>query len=85
MSGESVSVNQAAELLDVHRNTVYRLLRDGELPARRLAGRGPYRIEKSDVGALLRETARPGPFDALGRSRDSERDPGRVDSRARQS
>jgi excisionase family DNA binding protein len=38
----------AADTLDVCRETIYRYLRDGTLPARRLGGRGRYRILAQD-------------------------------------
>jgi excisionase family DNA binding protein len=38
----------AADRLDVCRETIYRYLRDGTLPARRLGGRGRYRILAQD-------------------------------------
>jgi excisionase family DNA binding protein len=38
----------AADTLDVCRETIYRYLRDGTLPARRLGSRGRYRILKQD-------------------------------------
>jgi excisionase family DNA binding protein len=38
----------AADRLDVCRETIYRYLRDGTLPARRLGGRGRYRILTQD-------------------------------------
>jgi len=33
MSRESVSITEAARLLDVSRQTIWRLIRDGKLPA----------------------------------------------------
>ena len=39
----------AADQLGVCRETIYRYLRDGTLPARRLAGRGRYKIRLSDL------------------------------------
>jgi excisionase family DNA binding protein len=38
----------AADTLDVCRETIYRYLRDGTLPARRLGTRGRYRILARD-------------------------------------
>lgn len=38
----------AADRLGVCRETIYRYLRDGTLPARRLGGRGRYRILLGD-------------------------------------
>jgi excisionase family DNA binding protein len=39
----------AAQALDVCRATIYRYLQSGDLPARRLGGRGRYRILVSDL------------------------------------
>jgi excisionase family DNA binding protein len=36
-----LSVPEAADILGVHRNTVWHLIADGELPAVRLGGRRP--------------------------------------------
>ncbi len=52
----------AADKLDVCRETIYRYLRDGTLPARRLGGRGRYRILAQDferfAGVQLERTER---------------------------
>jgi len=42
----------AAEMANVCRETVYRYIRKGELPARRLGSNGRYRILVSDVKAF---------------------------------
>jgi excisionase family DNA binding protein len=46
------TVGEVAELLRVSRMTVYRLIKQGELPAIRV-GRG-YRVRESDIDEYLR-------------------------------
>lgn len=46
------TVSEVAELLRVSRMTVYRLIKQGELPAIRV-GRG-YRVRESDIDDYLR-------------------------------
>jgi excisionase family DNA binding protein len=48
-----VTVNEVAEALRVSRMTVYRLIKQGELPALRV-GRG-YRIHEEDVHRYLND------------------------------
>lgn len=48
-----LTVNEVADLLRVSRMTVYRLIKQGELPALRL-GRG-YRVLERDVGRFLEQ------------------------------
>jgi excisionase family DNA binding protein len=48
-----VTVNEVAEALRVSRMTVYRLIKQGELPALRV-GRG-YRIREEDVHRYLND------------------------------
>ena len=47
-----VSVAEAAEMLDVHENTVKQWIRDGKLPASKHGGRN-WKINRSDVVALI--------------------------------
>ena len=46
-----LNVLQAAELLSVCKNTIYKLIRDGELPCRRIGT--AIRIRKKDVLKFL--------------------------------
>ncbi len=48
-----LTVNEVADLLRVSRMTVYRLIKQGELPALRL-GRG-YRVLERDVSRFLEQ------------------------------
>lgn len=42
-----VSVDEAAQALDIHRDTMLRIVRSGELPAIRVGGR--WRIKEQDL------------------------------------
>jgi excisionase family DNA binding protein len=46
-----LTVNEVADLLRVSRMTVYRMIKDGEMPAVRV-GRG-YRLREDDVDTYL--------------------------------
>lgn len=46
-----MTAEYAAEYLSVHRHTVYRMIKRGELPAAKVGW--VYRIKKSDINALL--------------------------------
>ena len=48
---ELLTTNQAAEELQIHVVTLYRMIKAGKLPAKRLGAR--LRIEKSDLQKLL--------------------------------
>jgi excisionase family DNA binding protein len=48
-----LSVQEAADLLGVHRMTVYRMLEDGRLPLAARVGQSPA-IERADVDRLHR-------------------------------
>lgn len=52
---EWITVEQAAELLSVHDQTVRRWLRAGRLPGRLLSRRAGYRIRRADVERILEE------------------------------
>jgi excisionase family DNA binding protein len=58
MTTEEISVKQAAEILGVHVDTVYDLVRGGHLPARRLRPRAPWRIPRA---AVVPTTPKPAP------------------------
>lgn len=47
-----ITVKEAARILAVSGMTVRRLIASGELPAWRVAGKGPIRINSEDVEAL---------------------------------
>ena len=46
---EWIGVEAAARLIDLHRNTIYRLVREGRLPALKF----PVRIRRQDLDDLL--------------------------------
>jgi len=44
-----MSVAQACEFLAVHRNTLYKLIAEGEIPAFRLTTGGRWKFRRSDL------------------------------------
>ena len=48
-----LTVQQTAELLSVCKNTIYKLIRDNELPCRRIGS--AIRIRKNDVISYMRQ------------------------------
>jgi excisionase family DNA binding protein len=48
-----LSVPEACRFLSVHRNTLYKLIRAGELPAFRLITGGHWKFRKSDLAEWL--------------------------------
>ena len=48
-----LTVQQTAELLSVCKNTIYKLIRDNELPCRRIGS--AIRIRKNDVIGFVRQ------------------------------
>jgi excisionase family DNA binding protein len=60
MTTEEISVKEAAKLLGVHVDTVYGLVRDGHLPARKLRPNSPWRILRAAV-ASVPTTPKPAP------------------------
>ena len=48
-----LTVQQTAELLSVCKNTIYKLIRDQELPCRRIGS--AIRIRKNDVSEFMRQ------------------------------
>jgi excisionase family DNA binding protein len=56
-SDESLSLDEAAQQLDVHYQTIYRWVRAGKLPAEKVDGR--YRIHPDELGRLQAERATP--------------------------
>ena len=63
---EWITVEEAAQLLGVHDQTVRRWLRSGRLPGNLLSRRAGYRIHRSDVERVLREGL-PDEGDSLGK------------------
>ena len=57
--GEIISVPEASEFLGVHRNTLYKLIREGEIPAFRLITGGRWKFRRHDLEQWLEDrTAR---------------------------
>ena len=48
-----LTVNQIAERLQVHQETVRRWLRDGRLQGRNFGGKSGYRVREKDLEAFL--------------------------------
>lgn len=46
---EILSVPDACEFLSVHRNTLYKLITEGEIPAFRLTKGGRWKFRRSDL------------------------------------
>ena len=54
MNGKLLSIDQVAEYLGVHRDTVYSLIRSGRLPALQLGGRkAGWRITEEDLQGFI--------------------------------
>jgi excisionase family DNA binding protein len=54
MEGQLLTLDQVAEYLGVHRDTVYKLVRSGRLPALQLGGRkAAWRISEDDLREFL--------------------------------
>lgn len=69
-----LGVDEAAELLSVHSQTVRNYIRDGKLPAYRLAGERYIRILRKDLLALLERV----PTDAAEDTEEKTSEPGGV-------
>lgn len=50
---ELMSVPQACNFLGVHRNTLYKLIAEGEIPAFRLTTGGRWKFKKADLNEWL--------------------------------
>jgi excisionase family DNA binding protein len=48
-SSEIMSVTQASAFLAIHRNTLYKLITEGEIPAFRLTTGGRWKFRRSDL------------------------------------
>jgi excisionase family DNA binding protein len=56
MNGRLFTIDEVADYLGVHRDTVYSLIRSGRLPAMQLGGRkAGWRISQEDVEAFVSE------------------------------
>lgn len=53
--GQLISVAGACEFLGVHRNTLYKLIREGEIPAFRLIRGGRWKFRRSDLEQWLED------------------------------
>jgi len=48
-NGDIMSVPEASTFLGVHRNTLYKLIREGEIPAFRLIRGGRWKFRRSEL------------------------------------
>lgn len=55
LEAELISVPEACRFLGVHRNTLYKLIREGEVPAFRLVKGGRWRFKRSDLVQWLED------------------------------
>ena len=53
--GEVMSVPDASDFLGVHRNTLYKLIREGEIPAFRLITGGRWKFRRSELVQWLED------------------------------
>jgi excisionase family DNA binding protein len=49
-----LTVKEAADAIRVSKDSIYRRIESGELPARRIGRHGPLRIERDELDRLLR-------------------------------
>ena len=54
-TADVISVPEACRFLGVHRNTLYRLIRDAELPAFRMTRGGRWRFRRPDLSDRLED------------------------------
>ncbi len=54
-NADVISVPEACRLLRVHRNTLYRLIRDESLPAFKMTRGGRWRFRRSDLRDWLED------------------------------
>ena len=52
---ELMSVPEACEILAIHRNTLYKLITEGEIPAFRLTKGGRWKFRRSDLEEWLND------------------------------
>ena len=55
MSGKWLTVEEIARELELHRETVRRWVRSGELPGIMLGRRGGYRVKEADLDQFLQK------------------------------
>lgn len=68
------TVDDIAETLKVHPQTVRKLIRSGELPASRIGERGGWRVSETDLLAFMAERkSRPNAAETRRRSDDTAR------------
>lgn len=53
--GDWIPIAEACRFLGVHRNTLYRLIRDEELPAFRMTRGGRWRFRRTDLRDWLED------------------------------
>ena len=53
--GQIISVVEASDFLGVHRNTLYKLIREGEIPAFRLIKGGRWKFRRNDLEQWLED------------------------------
>ena len=53
--GDVIPVSEACRFLGVHRNTLYRLIREEELPAFKMTRGGRWRFRRSDLRDWLED------------------------------
>ena len=72
MNGKLLSLEQVADHLGVHRDTVYKLVRSGRLPALQLGGRkAGWRVSEEDLLAFIAE-GKSATSEALGQKDDAK-------------
>ena len=55
LSSDIISVPEACKFLGVHRNTIYKLIQAGEIPAFRMMTGGRWKFRKSELEQLLED------------------------------
>lgn len=50
-----ISIREACDFLGIHRNTLYKLIRAGEVPAFRLSRGGPWKFRQNDLEQWLED------------------------------
>jgi len=55
VSPEIMSVSQACTFLAIHRNTLYKLISEGEIPAFRLSKGGRWKFRRTDLEDWLND------------------------------
>ena len=72
MNNKLLTLEQVAEHLGVHRDTVYKLVRSGRLPALQLGGRkAGWRVAEDDLRQFIDE-GKSATSEAIGRKDDSD-------------